>query len=76
MKAELYIMRCKIDYLESLKDKLEYFLANRGICVVEKADTVMNVYVYEMSLVDSVELIGVITFDGVNKQMRSIEFNL
>lgn len=49
MKAELYIMRCKIDYFEALKEKLELFCQNYGIIVEPKSDTVMYVSVYETS---------------------------
>lgn len=47
MKAELYIMRCKIDYLEALKEKLESFCQNYGIIVEKKSDRIMYVNVYE-----------------------------
>lgn len=47
MRVELYIMRCKIDYLEALKEKLELFCQNCNIIVEEKSDKVMYVNTYE-----------------------------
>lgn len=47
MKVELYIMRCKIDYFEALKEKLESFCQNYGIIVEPKSDRIMYVNVYE-----------------------------
>ena len=47
MRVELYIMRCKIDYLEALKEALEKFCQNYNIHVVEKSKIVCYVSVYE-----------------------------
>lgn len=47
MRVELYIMRCKIDYLEALKEKLELLCQHRNIIVEEKSDSVMYVNAYE-----------------------------
>lgn len=47
MRVELYIMRCKIDYLEALKEKLELLCQNRNIIIEENSDKVMYVNVYE-----------------------------
>ena len=47
MRVELYIMRCKIDYLEALREALEKFCQNYNIHVVEKSEIVCYVSVYE-----------------------------
>lgn len=70
MRAELYIMRCKIDYLEALKENLEKFAHNRNIEIVEKADIVINVFVYE----GFGTRYCVLKFDGINTSMGNFSF--
>lgn len=64
-------MRCKIDYLEALKENLEKFLMNRGIEVVENSPIIMNVYVYEL---DEKRKITTICFNGVCGGTTSLSF--
>lgn len=75
MEAELYIMRCKIDYIDVLKEKLELFCQNYGIEVVTKSVNVMYVSVFEVacSLNISVNIEHGLT--GVNRTFAfSIEY--
>ena len=73
MKAELYIMRCKVDYLEALREKLEKFIHHRGIEVVENSKTIMDVYVYEQKYGNK---LVVVVFSGVDEEAKTFTFYL
>ena len=60
-------MRCKVDHLDVLKEKLEFFCQNYGIEIVSKSVNIMRVSVYETDykLIVSVGIEHGLT--GINK---------